>query len=170
MPAPAASSSSSTHHVHNSCTSASNADFYAVARDLERRLSSLRTFLDAAHELLARAKLPCSEFKRCSREIVDLIETGRETLIRAGIKLYRFTSCPPGLLPYKSVYFGLLTVLRHNRHNIEPRIRGAFSFRPIANICYIAIATLLILFETNYRPCSAAAVRAVNPLCNHALG
>lgn len=57
--------------MYNSRTSTSNADFYAVARDLERRLGSLRTFLDAAHELLTRAKLPFSEFRRCSREVGD---------------------------------------------------------------------------------------------------
>ena len=44
--------------------------------------------------------------------------------MRAGIRLYLFTSCETVLLPYKSIYYELLGVLRHNRHNIGIENRG----------------------------------------------
>jgi len=112
------------HHT----VSSGGIDLQTAARGLTRRLSSFRYFLDAAQEFLGYiSQLAFSEFRRHSEQIISLMELAGTTLVRAGIRLHLFTSCETTLLPYKSIYYDLLGVLRHNRHDIEIGLRDRMS-------------------------------------------
>ncbi|KIM89997.1 hypothetical protein PILCRDRAFT_812792 [Piloderma croceum F 1598] len=102
-------------------------DLDTAAVDLARRLASLRRFLDAAHELLTISQYTFSQFKRHNRQIITLMEIARTTLTNAGIKLHLFTCCHSAMLPYKAVYYELLSILHHNRHNIDLNLRDRMS-------------------------------------------
>ncbi|EGO02998.1 hypothetical protein SERLA73DRAFT_70471 [Serpula lacrymans var. lacrymans S7.3] len=99
-------------------------DLQKSSVDIARRLSCLQYFLSAAGELLTCSRLALSEFKRHGKKIIALMEIARTTLTRAGLKLHLFTSCSASFLPYKSVYFKLLLLLRFKRNNFTADLQG----------------------------------------------
>ncbi|KAI0052400.1 hypothetical protein FA95DRAFT_1675101 [Auriscalpium vulgare] len=88
-------------------------DIQTAAGDLAHRLSSLRHFISAGQDLLDSIRLLRSEIlSRQCKKVVTLAEISRATLSRVGIKLHLFTSCPPVLQQFKSLYFDILRALR----------------------------------------------------------
>ncbi|GJE92945.1 hypothetical protein PsYK624_091040 [Phanerochaete sordida] len=89
------------------------------AMDLARRLSSLRDFISAAHELAACNDLPPHHIKRHCRKIVTLIEIARTTLTRSGVQLTSARPCMPALARHRAAYLAMLHMLEAQRRAMQ---------------------------------------------------
>jgi hypothetical protein len=51
-------------------------------------------------------------------------KTARRCLTEAGIPLYTFTHCPQEMIPYKTLYFEVLHIIRQRRKCCYPSLQG----------------------------------------------
>lgn len=90
---------------------------------LSHDLSSVDSYVAAAHNLLGCSTFSPEDFQDHCMKILELVEISRDTLLRLDVQLHSFCSCPPYYQPLKEAYYDLLRLLKSRRKLFPFRLR-----------------------------------------------